>query len=393
MQQRQIKELSTSLVDAKARAKEALEPIADIGEYLKSFGVNISVPDISETIDLTGEGETMIIADAVKDASAAELRALEELVGFTKDTANGVDRMADAMKSLSSLQQNAAMSAVMGLASGNLAGVGSAIGSGLGASAGTAVAASFGGVDAGMAQQLGAGLGGILGGALGESMQGLLDGIAAVGEELDIFGPLLRAAGILLKQLEPILMTIGDVANLLAEALLYLSPIVRILAEAINLVIAPIGGLSVMLVEVMHKALVPFAHYMSQAINGIVNFVNVIIGWVNNTFGTNMDLIEGIDSVAFLGEASEEAGKQLKESFTNEMANLPPGFKVSSAMFAATSPIADPRGGGMGGMNIGVINVQTTRDLASELDSLRQRTISGSSGIVQGRNSIQDRRN
>ena len=376
--QKQLDLLSKQTLEKRKQQSAAQEPVNDVNAYLRSFGVDTGGGlGNGEVIDLTGEGETMVIvADAIKDATDKELQKLEALVGFAQKTSVGVGQLPAKFAALGDQIVNAFMSVPSEFA-GTITGDTSSMG---------AIGATLGGVVGG---PIGSAVGGAAGSTVGEGLDQLI-------EKLQVFDPLINSIVNLVMQLEPLWQITASGMQSFASGLDVLAPIVQMVAEILALLQTPLrilyDGLG-QLARGITTVLEHVMHYAAQFVNSIIYFANTILGWANNTFGTDFKLLEGLDSVAFLGETSQEAGEQIKKNFTNEMANLPPGFKVSSAMFAATSPIADPRGGGMGGMNIGVINVQTTRDLASELDSLRQRTISGASGIVQGRNSIQDRRN
>lgn len=241
--------------------------------------------------------------------------------------------------------------------------------------------------------------GGIVGsafGPIGSAVGTAIGGTAGTGIEkiinnLGVFDGLIESLINLFAQFEPNWRTTADGFSVITNALQYASIALRPFTQLLSLVQSPMGALYDSLADLIESGLVPFAIAMTKVTNGIVDFVNTISRWMNETLGTDLEMLSHV-IVDDLINSTEAAGESIRENLTDEFANLPPGFKTNAAIFGATD--AGVAGGGAGtSVNIGVVNVTARGTLLDELNDVGRRANLGSSGIIGGRTTVQDRRN
>jgi hypothetical protein len=351
--------------EAKRITEEAVAAIINpFGEATETITIGLTDVVTATADDIAKMNEAFL---SVEDA-AIDLRDPLEQFG------DGVRDAFDKLGGASDLAVTAIEGGASGLGQAAGGAVGGVIGTAVGGPGGTAV---------------GSALGSLIGGLLGDSLDKLI-------EALGILTPLFDAIGTIIGALQPILVVLGGLFITLADAIVALAPIVLILARLFgaNLVIfvrllqvilllVPIISMAasfilvwvdfiVMAIDMIDKNFLrPLFDGAAFLVNGFIMFYNSIIDLIRlipglGKFGSKAELISygagsgaaaGVDDMindvseaAALAAAEGAAGgaggeasggadtgsteTTSEESWSNEMANVPSGFKALAAIYA-----------------------------------------------------------
>jgi hypothetical protein len=351
--------------EAKKLFEEGLNAILNpFGEATETITIGLTDTVNATADDIAKMNEAFL---SVEDA-AIDLRDPLEQFG------DGVRDAFDKLGGASGLAVTAIEGGASGLGQAAGGAVGGVIGTAVGGPGGTAV---------------GSALGSLIGGLLGDSLDKLI-------EALGILTPLFDAIGTIIGALQPILVVLGGLFITLADAIVALAPVILILARLFgaNLVIlvrllqvilllVPIISMAasfilvwvdfiVMAIDMIDKNFLrPLFDGAAFLVNGFIMFYNSIIDLIRlipglDKFGSKAELISygagsgaaaGVDDMindvseaAALAAAEGAAGgaggeasggadtgsteTTSEESWSNEMANVPSGFKALAAIYA-----------------------------------------------------------
>ena len=362
--------------------KEAFDAILagiDPGESAKFFEEGLAAilnPFGKATEEIT-IGLTDVVtatADDIDSMNADFLSAGEAALDLRDPLEQFGDSLAGGLDSLG----GAAGLAVTAI-EGGAAGAGEAVGGVAGGAIGTAI-----GGPAGTA--VGSALGSLIGGLLGDSLDKLI-------EALGIVTPLFDAIGTYIGAAQPVLVILGGLFVSIADAIISLIPIVLIVTRLIGavlipfvrlaqllLLLVPIVSLLASIILVWVDALVLGIGWLDEnffgpLVDGAIEFVNVVIMAYNaiidmirripgfGEFGTKaeymtrgVEAMPGVDQM--INDVAEAAALQAaddtaaaggggagtgagegqtegKDSWGNELANVPSGFKAMAAIYAS----------------------------------------------------------